>query len=201
MIEVLLGDAHPVVREGVKKILTKHKDIVIADEAGTCRDVLKKASKKNYNVLMLDIKMPDRLGIDIIEELRSKIPNLAILIFSAYSEEQYGISAIRSGVQGYLEKASTPQELVRAIRDVSCGRKYISSGLAARMVNYLRAEENIMPHERLSSRELQVMFMLVSGVSVSNIADELSLSIKTVSTHRTRVLTKREMANICSIEI
>ncbi len=195
MIRVLIADDHLIVREGLKQVLSKYMDIEIAGEAQTCRETLKKVREEAFDVVLLDVKMPDRLGLDIIKEIKEKKPDLPVLMLSAYPEEQYAMAALKSGAAGYLVKESLPKELIKAIREVSRGKKYISSTLAARMVGYLQSEESVMLHEKLSSREYQVMHMIVLGKRVSEIADELSISIKTVSTHRVRALEKMNMEN------
>lgn len=195
MIRVLIADDHFIVREGLKQVLSRYMDIEIGGEAQTCREVLKKVMEEAFDIVLLDVKMPDRLGLDIIKEIKEKKPDLPVLMLSAYPEEQYAMAALKSGAAGYLVKESLPKELIKAIREVSCGRRYISSSLAARMADYLQSEESVMLHEKLSSREYQVMCMIVSGKRVSEIAEELLLSVKTVSTHRTRALEKMGMGN------
>ena len=195
MIRVLIADDHFIVREGLKQVLSKYMDIEIAGEAQTCREALKKVKEETFDVILLDVKMPDRLGLDIIKEIKEKKPDLPVLMLSAYPEEQYAMAALKSGAAGYLVKESLPKELIKAIREVFHGRKYISSTLAARMAAYLQSEESVMLHEKLSSREYQVMCMIASGKKVSEIADELLISLKTVSTHRIRALGKMDMDN------
>lgn len=195
MIRVLIADDHFIVREGLKQVLSKYMDIKITGEAQTCREALKKIREEAFDIVLLDVKMPDRLGLDIIKEIKEKDPDLPVLMLSAYPEEQYAMAAMKSGAAGYLVKESLPKELIKAIREVFLGGKYISSTLAARMASYLQAEESIMLHEKLSSREYQVMCMIASGKKVSEIANELLISIKTVSTHRTRALEKMSMEN------
>ncbi|MCK4828363.1 response regulator transcription factor [bacterium] len=195
MIRVLIADDHPIVREGLKQILSKSIDITVTGEAGSCREVLKMTSQNHFDVVLLDIKMPDRMGLDILDELKSKHPKLPVLILSTCPEEQYAIAAMRSGAFGYLEKKSAPKELILAIKQATQGMKYVSSSLAQRMAQYLEGDEKITLHEKLSSREYQVMCMLCSGKSSTKIADELLLSVKTISTHRTRILKKMGMEN------
>jgi len=192
---VLIADDHFIVREGLKQVLSKYMDIEIAGEAKTCREALKKIREEAFDVVLLDVKMPDRLGLDIIKEIKEKKPDLPVLMLSAYPEEQYAMAALKSGAAGYLVKESLPKELIKAIREVFLGRKYISSSLAERMAGYLQSEGSVLLHEKLSSREYQVMCLLAAGRKVSAIADELLISVKTVSTHRTRALDKMGMEN------
>lgn len=195
MIRVLIADDHFIVREGLKQVLSKYMDIKIVGEAKTCQEALKKVREEIFDVVLLDVKMPDRLGLDIIKEIKENKPDLPVLMLSAYPEEQYAMAAMKSGAAGYLVKESLPKELIKAIREVSLGRKYISSSLAAKMADYLQSEGKVMPHEKLSSREYQVMCMLALGKKVSGIAAELLISVKTVSTHRVRALEKMGMEN------
>lgn len=195
MIKILMCDDHPVVREGLKEILSAFEDITITGEASTCREVLEKVKNESFDIVLLDIKMPDRLGIDIIEEIISEKADLPVLMFSACPEDQYGIAAMRSGAAGYLMKAGSLEEWIKAIRMVSSGEKYISSTLLTRIVNYLQSKDGVMPHERLSSREHQVMYMIASGERVSDIADKLLISKKMVDTHRTEAFEKMKMVN------
>lgn len=193
MIKLLMADDHPIVREGLKQILSKYEDIAVAGEAETCMEVLKKVRQHDYDLVLLDINMPDGIGLDILEEMKSRHPKLPVLILSAYPEEQYAICALKSGASGYVVKKSAPRELITAIRQVSQGKKYVSSALAQRMADYVGTNKDIMAHERLSNRESQVMRMIASGKTITEISRELSLSVTTVSTYRTRVLEKMEM--------
>lgn len=194
MIKVLIVDDHPIVREGLKQILSGSAEVVVAGEAGSSDEALRGISEGNYDVALLDIALPGRSGLDILQELKKQSPKTAILILSAYPEEQYALRALKSGAAGYLVKKSAPEELVTAIKKVSRGGKYISSHLAERLVFALEKGEK-EPHETLSDREYQVMCMIASGKTVSEIAKELSLSVKTVSTHRSHILEKMNMRN------
>lgn len=193
MIRLLMADDHPIVREGLKQILSKYDDIVVAGEAETCMEVLKKVRQHDYDLVLLDINMPDGIGLDILEEMKSIHPKLPVLILSAYPEEQYAICALKSGASGYVVKKSAPRELITAIRQVAQGKKYVSSTLAQRMADYVGTNKDIMAHERLSNRESQVMRMIASGKTITEISRELSLSVTTVSTYRNRVLEKMGM--------
>jgi len=163
MISVLICDDHPIVREGLKQILSTCTDIVVAGEASSCREALMKTRQETFDIVLLDIIMPDRSGLDIISEIKHKKPDLPILMLSAYPEERYGVTALKSGASGYLMKKSLPGKVITAIRDICDGRKYISPNLATRMVSYLNAEESVLPHEKLSGREYQVMRMIAAG--------------------------------------
>jgi len=183
----------------MKGILSAFEGITVTGEASSCREVLDKIRVELFDIVLLDIKMPGRLGLDVIEEIIAERESLPVLMFSAYPEEQYGIAAIKSGAAGYLRKTGTPQEWIKAIRMVASGEKYISSALASRIVGYLQSEASVMPHEKLSSREYQVMHWMISGKSVSDIAEKLSISAKMVNVHQTRVFEKTKMEN--SVEL
>ncbi len=199
MIRILLADDHPVVREGFKQMLADYEDMLVTGEAGTSQEVLNKVHKNDYDVLLLDIFMPGRSGLEIISELKKEYPKMAILVISAYPEEQYSVRALKRGASGYLLKLTAPEELITAIRAVSQGRNYISSSLADRLANMIKDDAQENPHERLSDREFQVMRMIVSGKSLKEIAEELALSDKTVSTYRARILEKMNMKNNAEI--
>lgn len=199
MIRVLIADDHPIVRQGLKQILSESSDIIVAGEAGDCRETLEKLKKGSFDLVLLDINMPDRNGLELLAELKKEWPKVSVLILSAFPEEQYAVRALRSGASGYLVKKSAPEELITAIKKVSGGRKYITASLAERLASRLDADSVEAPHERLSNREYQVLCMIGSGKTVSEIAEELSLSVKTVSTHRSRILGKMEMKSNAEI--
>ncbi len=193
MIRILVADDHAVVRQGVKQILADVQDMTVKDEAQNGSETLKKVTENEYDVVLLDISMPGRSGLEILEDIKTQHPKLAVLILSMHPEEQYAVRALRAGASGYLTKASAPQELIGAIRKVAGGGKYVTSSLAEKLADELEIDMEKLPHERLSNREHQVMLMLAEGKSVSDIADELCLSVKTISTYRTRVMSKMGM--------
>lgn len=196
MIKILIADDHAIVREGLKQILSETSDIVAAGEASNGQEVLKKVWENNYDMVLLDISMPGRSGLDILKQLKKEKPRLHILVLSMHPEEQYAIRVLKGGASGYLTKESTPHELITAIRTVSKGRKYVSSSLAERLACYLEIKpEEPLNVEVLSDREYEVLRMIASGKTVKEIAEELSLSIKTISTYRTRILEKMGMKN------
>jgi two-component system, NarL family, invasion response regulator UvrY len=193
MIRILVADDHTVVREGVKQILTGLDDMIVEDEAENGQETLEKVSHGNYDVVLLDISMPGRSGLEILEDILTLQPRLSVLILSMHPEEQYAIRALRAGASGYLTKSSASHELIDAIRKVSRGGKYVTASLAEKLAMELDSKADKQRHEKLSNREYQVMLMLASGKSVSEIADELCLSVKTVSTYRTRIMDKMGM--------
>jgi len=192
-IRLLIGDDHAVVRKGMKQILAETRDIVVADEAGNGREVLEKVRKNDFDMVLLDISMPGRDGLEVLKELKSLRPKLPVLMLSMYPEEQYAVRSLRSGASGYLTKDSAPDELISAIRKVSSGGKYVSASLAEKLAHKLGADVEKPLHEALSDREYQVMCMIASGKTVKEIGEELSLSVKTVSTYRSRILNKMRL--------
>jgi DNA-binding NarL/FixJ family response regulator len=199
MIKILIADDHAIVREGIKQILAEIPDKVSTDEAINGQEVIQKVWDNNYDMVLLDISMPGRSGLDILKQLKSDKPELKILILSMHPEEQYAVRALKAGASGYLTKESTPLELTEAIRKVSIGKKYVSSSLAETLASHLEDMVEKPLHETLSNREYEVMCMIASGKTVKEIADELSLSVKTISTYRTRILEKMQMKNNAQI--
>jgi two-component system, NarL family, invasion response regulator UvrY len=195
MIKILIADDHPIVRQGFKQVLSETADLVVADEAGNGQEVLALVARKDYDVILLDISMPGKNGLEVLKELRMTNTKIPVLILSIYPEEQYAIRALKAGASGYLTKASAPEELISAIRKVSRGGKYISSSLAEKIAYELDGDAEKAPHDTLSDREYQILLMIASGKTVSDIADEMCLSVKTVSTYRSRILDKMKMKN------
>jgi len=195
MIRVLIADDHAVVREGLRQILTKQSDMVVAGEAASGSEVLNKIRESNFDVVLLDLTMPGRSGLEILTEIRKENAAPRVLILSVHSESLYAVRALKAGASGYLTKESAPEQLVDAIRKVSGGGKYITPSLAERLANELETDFDKPPHEKLSDREYQVLCMLASGKTVKEIAYELSLSVPSISTYRARVLEKMNMKN------
>jgi two-component system, NarL family, invasion response regulator UvrY len=192
MIKILIADDHPVVRRGLKQIVAEEPNMVVAGEAQNAKEVLELIRKQDWDVVMLDITMPDRSGLEVLKQLKKEYPKLPVLVLSVHSEEQYAMRVLKSGAAGYMTKESAPEELVRAIRKVVAGGKYVSSSLAERLAFDLESGEEPL-HETLSNREFQVMCMIASGKTVKEIADRLFLSVKTASTYRARILRKMKM--------
>ncbi len=193
MIKILIADDHTIFREGLKHILAEYPDLVVADEANNGQEVLDKIWKNNYDMVLLDITMPGMTGLEVLKQLKNDKPKLPVLILSMHPEEQYAIRVLRAGASGYLTKESAPDELLTAIRKISQGRKYITSSLAERLATEVEADSEKPLHDILSDREYQVLRMIAAGKTVKHIAKELSLSIKTVSTYRTRIMEKMKM--------
>jgi two-component system invasion response regulator UvrY len=193
MIKILIADDHPVVRKGLREIIEETADMKVVDEASNGQEVLAKVFKKDFDVVLLDISMPGRSGLDILKELKSQLPKLAVLVLSIHPEEQYAVQVLKAGAAGYLTKKSAPEELVAALRKVSTGGKYVSPSLAEKLASALEKGIDKPLHETLSAREYEVMRKIASGKTVTEIARELFLSPKTISTYRTRILEKMRM--------
>ncbi|MFC2058612.1 response regulator [Chloroflexota bacterium] len=195
MIRVLVVDDHTILRKGLKEILEDTKDIIVAGEAANGQEALEKVAENKYDVIILDINMPIRSGTAIMHELQNLRPRLRILILTMHLEDEFAIRLLRAGASGYLTKESAPEELVSAVRKVSLGGIYISPYLSEQLALRLRKDETRLPHEKLSDREYQIMIMIASGKMVSEIAEELSLSAKTISTYRARLMEKLSVRN------
>lgn len=195
MIRILVADDHAVVRNGLKQIVSDTPDMVVAAEASNGQEALNKALEDDYDIVLLDITMPDRSGLDILKEIKSQKPELPVLILSIHPEEQYAVRALKAGAAGYLTKESAPEELIRAMRRVSGGGKYVTSSLAEKLASVLKTGAEEPLHQALSDREYQVLCMIASGKRVKQIANELLLSTKTISTYRSRILRKMNMNN------
>nr|WP_314544481.1 response regulator transcription factor [uncultured Massilia sp.] len=192
-IRVFIADDHAIVREGLKQILAEQRDIAVAGEAETGLDAVKLFRKSRCNVLLLDISLPDRNGIEVLKQIKKDKPELAVLMLSMHREDQYAIRALKAGAAGYLTKQSAPRELVTAIRQVASGQRYVSPQLAQVLAAQVGDGHEAAPHEGLSDREYQTLTMIASGKTVSEIAGELSLSVKTVSEYRSRLLSKMKL--------
>lgn len=193
MIKILIADDHAIVREGLKKIIAQTSDIIVEDEATNGAGVISKVLKNDYDVIVLDITMPGRDGIDVMKQIKTIKPKIEILILSMHSEDQFAIRALKAGASGYLTKDSAPDELVDAIRRISLGRKHITSSLADKLAFEIGTDYEKLPHEKLSDREYQVLVLMASGKAVKEIAEELFISSNTVSTYRARILAKMGM--------
>jgi DNA-binding NarL/FixJ family response regulator len=193
MIKILIADDHAVVRRGLKQILAEEPDMMVFGEACDAREVIKNVSDQDWDIVILDITMPDISGLDVLEELKSVRPKLPVLILSVHPEEQYAVRALKAGADGYITKRSVPEELVKAVRKVIEGGKYISHSVAEKLAINLRTGFEKPPHETLSDREYQVMCMISSGKNAKEIASELYLSVRTIRTYRARILEKMRM--------
>jgi two-component system invasion response regulator UvrY len=195
MKKILLVDDHQIVIQGLRNLIALESDMEVTDEASSGDEALKLVRINTYDVMVLDISMPDKNGVDTLHELKHIAPDLPVLVLSGYAEEQYALNLMRSGCKGYLSKDADSDEIIHAIRTVAKGKKYISSQLAELMSNSLNHPTEKQLHETLSEREFQVFFKLASGLSPTEIGEDLHISIKTVSTYRTRILEKMQLKN------
>lgn len=193
MIKILIADDHAVVRKGVRHILSEFPDDVIASEAGNSYEVIDNIRKDDYNLVLLDIAMPGKDGLEALKEIKIEKPKLPVLILSMFPEEQFALRALKSGASGYLTKESIPEELLKAIQKILRGGKYVSESFSDEILLAIDRDVEKLPHEILSDREYQVMLMIAAGKTRKQIAEKLFLSVKTVSTYRTRILEKMGM--------
>jgi len=190
IVKIGLVDDHPILRAGLRQFLSEYVDLRVVGEAASGREAIDLVRTTPLDVLVMDLSMPGQSGIDALAMIRSKAPDVGILILSGYPEEQYATNLIRQGASGYLNKECEPTEIVNAIRTIALGRRYISSSVAEMLANQLNRKEAGPLHEQLSEREFQVFLKLAKGETPGDIAKSLSLSVKTVSTYRTRLLEK-----------
>ncbi len=193
MIEIIIADDHPIVLKGLKEILSEEPDMKIIGEGQNAQQVLELVRQHRCDIVVLDITMPGRNGLEVLRDLKQEQPRLPVLILSMHSEEQYGIRALKAGAAGYLTKESAPDKLIGAIRKIVSGGKYVSATLGEKLAFDVERDSQKPAHASLSDREFQVMTLIASGKTVSDIAGELNLSVKTVSTYRTRILDKTKM--------
>jgi len=190
MIRIVIADDHTIVREGLKQVLSAAPDLAVVGEAQNGNEVLQRVREMDFEVLLLDMSMPGKSGTELIRQVHSEKPKVRILVLSMHQEEQYAVRAIKAGASGYLTKESASAQLVSAIRKVGAGGAFISSAVAEELALGAMPQSEGPPHSLLSDREFQVLRMLASGQSVTEIAEELHLSVKTVSTHKARMMQK-----------
>jgi len=195
MIRIAIVDDHALVRAGLRQFFADQIDFAVVAEAASGREAVDIVRKGEVDVIVLDIGMPDQSGVDALAAIRARAPDLPVLILSGYAEEHYATTLLRQGASGYLNKDCDPEEIVRAIRTVARGRRYITAGVAERLAEGLGAGGDQPLHEQLSERELQVFLRLAKGETVGHIAEGMSLSVKTVSTYRTRVMEKMHLTS------
>lgn len=197
MLKIRIGlvDDHVILRTGLRKFIEESSDLVVVGEAGSGREAIDLVRSHEMDVMLMDISMPGQSGIDALAMIRAKAPDLGILILSGYPEEHYAVSLIRQGASGYLNKQCDPDEIVRAIRRIAEGHRYITPQVADLLAQQLNKPETGAPHEQLSEREFQVFLRLAKGETVGDIAEALSLSVKTISTYRTRIMEKMALAS------
>ena len=195
MINVGIVDDHAIVRSGLRQFLSEHVDLRVVGEAANGREAIDLIRNAEVDVLLMDLAMPGQSGLDALAMLRAKAPEMGILILSGYPEEHYAISMIRQGASGYLNKECDPKEIVEAIRTIALGRRYVTPGVAELLAQQLNRKDDAPVHEQLSEREFQVFLKLARGETAGDIAKSLSLSVKTVSTYRTRLMEKIGLAS------
>lgn len=195
MIQIIIADDHALIRQGLKRIVDKIPDIAVKDEVSDGRQLVKMIKREHYDVVVLDVSMPGPDVLETIQNIKSISPKTPILILTMHPENDFAVRVLKAGVAGFLKKSDALNELINAIRKVHNGQKYISQNLASRLAEALEKPQDELLHEKLSDREYQVMGMIAKGRTVSEIAEELALSVKTISTYRTRVLEKMHMAN------
>ncbi|MFC0399561.1 response regulator transcription factor RqpR [Paraburkholderia rhizosphaerae] len=194
-LRILLAEDHAVVRQGVRQLLLDRGVAHEVAEAQTGAEALMQASRHPYDVVLLDISLPDLNGVEVLKRLKRKVPRVPVLMFSMYREDQYAVRALKAGAAGYLSKTIDAAQMIAAIQQVAAGRKYVSPAMAEALANYVSFDGEQMPHEKLSDREYQTLCMLASGKRLTDIAVALSLSVKTVSVYRTRLLEKMKLRN------
>lgn len=198
-IHVLIADDHAIVRQGLKQILSETPELVVAGEAEDGVEALALARQQQWDVFLLDVSMPNRNGIDTLKQLKKEFPRLPVLILSMHPEEHYAVRALKAGAAGYLTKQSAPDQLVTAIRQVAQGRKFVSAAVAAELADAISTTDDKLPHERITDREYQVLTLIASGKTLTQIADALNLGVATVSTYRARLLEKMGLRNTAEL--
>jgi len=199
MMRVLIVDDHAIVRRGLRELLSDEFHGAAFVEAPDARQALEQLRKKQWDVVLLDIMLPGKSGLDLLKELRAEWPKLPVLVLSGYPEDQFAVRVLKAGAGGYMTKESAPEELAKAIRKVLAGGRYVSPALAEKLALGVKKDPTRLPHETLSDREYEVMSRIASGKTVTEIAEELSLSGKTISTYRTRILEKLSVKNSAEI--
>jgi DNA-binding NarL/FixJ family response regulator len=194
-IKILIADDHAIVRKGLKQVLEEAPDMEVAGEATNGTEALEQIRNHDWSVAVLDMSMPGRSGIELIKLAKAEKPKLPILVLTMHSEDQYAVRALQAGASGYLTKESAPEQLVNAIRKVAAGGVYVSASTAEKLAQNLMPSHEVLPHTLLSNREFEIFKMLTSGMSLTDAADKLSLSVKTISTHKTHILEKMHLAN------
>ncbi|MBI5907914.1 MAG: response regulator transcription factor [Burkholderiales bacterium] len=195
MIRIVIADDHAIMREGLKRIVSSANDMEVTGEAANGTEVMQRVRELTFDLLMLDLSMPGRSGMELIKQVRAEKPKLRILVLSMHQELQYAVRAIKSGASGYLTKESAPDQLEQAIRKIAAGGAFISAEVAEQLALGAMPGSEALPHESLSNREFEVFRLVADGVSVTEIAARLNLSVKTVSTHKANLMHKMGLHN------
>lgn len=197
--EILLADDHAIIRDGLRQIFGETRDLVVAGEAANGQQLLEKLAQRSWDARVLDISMPGRNGLDLLRQIKADYPAMPVLVLSMHQEEQYAVRALQAGAAGYLTKESDTELLVAVVRKIAAGGMYISAAVAEMMARNLGQRRVDLPHMLLSQREYQVFMMIIAGRGATDIAAELSLSVKTVSTHKARIMQKMGMVNTAEL--
>ncbi len=195
MIKIIIADDHEIVRAGLKQIMSEDPELTVAGEAVDGQELLEEVRKEDFDVILLDIKMPGRSGLDILKQLKIEKPDIPVIVLSMHPEDQYALRALKAGASGYLTKETASDQLIDSIKKVHGGGKYISETLAERLADSIASGREAPAHTYLTDREFQVACMIASGKTITDIARELFLSVKTISTYRQRILEKMNMKN------
>jgi two-component system invasion response regulator UvrY len=195
LIRIAIVDDHAIVRTGLRQYFSEHEDLSVTGEAANGREALELVRQGELDVLVMDLSMPDHSGIDALAAIKARAPDLPILILSSFAEQHYATTLLKQGASGYLNKECDPEEIVKAIRTLHRGRKYISAEVAELLAGGLDATASKLPHELLSEREFQVFLRLAKGETIGHMAEGMFLSVKTVSTYRTRIMEKMNLAS------
>lgn len=195
MTRILIADDHSIVRKGLRQILSEGMTGVEFDESANSSETLDLVSRKPFDILILDLSMPGRSGLDLLKDIKARFPKLPILVLSMYPEDQYALRVVKAGAHGYMTKSSAPEELVTAVTKILNGGKYVSASMSEQLMTLVQESARGGGHEQLSDREFQVLQMIASGKTVSDIAEALSLSVKTISTYRARILEKLRLGS------
>jgi two-component system, NarL family, invasion response regulator UvrY len=201
MKKILLADDHTIVRKGILQIIAKEFPSALLEEASTAEELIKKAICGTWDIVITDISMPGRSGLEALHQIKLSKPQLPVLVLSMHSEEQYAIRVLKAGASGYLNKEIAPAQLISAINQILLGKKYITPLVAEAMASHLAREDAKPPHEYLSNREFEVMKLLAAGKSISEISELLMLSISSISTYKTRIFTKMEVHNTATLTL
>lgn len=194
-LRILLVDDHAIVRQGVRQLLLNHSVAREVVEAETGAQALASLDDEPFDIVLLDISLPDMNGVEVLKRMKRRAPRSPVMMFSMYREDQYAVRSLKAGAAGYLSKTVTAAQMIEAIRQVAAGRKYVSPALAEALADYVSFDSDQLPHEKLSDREYQTLCMLASGKRLTDIAHALSLSVKTVSVYRARLLEKMKLRN------
>jgi DNA-binding NarL/FixJ family response regulator len=199
MIKILIADDHTIVRKGIVQILKSDFPTALIEEASTAEELIEKSINGSWDIIVTDISMPGRSGLEALHQIKLSKPSVPVLILSMYPEEQYAIRVLKAGASGYLNKEVAPAQLIKAIKEILSGRKYITPSVAETLATHLTKNNTKLPHQHLSNREFEVMKLLASGKSISEIADLLMLSVSSISTYRARIFSKMEVSNTAAL--